>query len=234
MATYLQDQQELEHAVDREVRDVLERAKFSEPPVDAFRTAAALGVVVARDESSTTRARTKRLAGRSVVYLRPDDRPERLQWALAHELGEIKAPRLLSRLDEPDDGARERLANLFATRLLLPTSEFEQAVADRGRDLPGLKRRFDTASHELVARRLLDLAAPCTVTVFDNGRLTLRRSNRGRSSLQPAERRVLQRVRETREAVRERVLGGELACWPVVEPGWQRELLVATGDDDNG
>ena len=42
------------------------------------------------------------------------------------------------------------------------------------------KQRYATASHELIARRMLDFEPWIVITIFDNGRLTFRRSNRFR------------------------------------------------------
>lgn len=241
-------EQRIADAADREVDTVLERAGGRFPPVDAFAVAERLGMTVAFDAGSTVRARTKRLGGRTTILLRPDDRPERLQWSLAHEIGESRVWRIAEAdeslsLDEvatpagqPGEDAashdrREQLANLFAARFLLPTSTFGDHVVELDADLQTLKGLYGTASHELIATRMLDLDRPRVVTVFDNGRLVRRRSNGVCGRLHPAEERVWQRCRVTGDLVRETYGELRVDCWPIHEPGWEREILITTAED---
>ena len=67
-----------------------------------------------------------------------------------------------------------------------------------GWDLLELKRRFATASHELIARRMLECRPAVIVTIFDQGRIAFRRGNLpGRvPPLSPAERACWQGVHE--------------------------------------
>src|SRR6185436_10433959 len=119
---------------------------------------------------------------------RPDDRPERRQWAVAHELGESMAHELFADAGidaaEMDPETREQAANLVASRLLLPTVWFLDDAHRFVGDLSVLKHRYETASHELIAFRLLDLPQPTVITVFDQGRQTRRRGN-GASRVPP-------------------------------------------------
>jgi hypothetical protein len=96
-----------------------------------------------------------------------------------------------------------------------------------GWDLLMLKSRYATASHELIARRMLECRPPAIITIFDQGSIHFRRSNLpGRvPPLSAAERECWQvvheqnRPREARDGLR-RVQG-----WPVHEEGWKREIL---------
>lgn len=218
--------------VDDCIADLLRTAGVHEPPVDAIDVARRTGVLVVVDESSEARARTKRVGRRSVVFVGTEDRPERRQWAVAHELGEINAWRMTDALDL-DDEARERLANRFASRLLLPEDWFRPAAAEHDRRLPDLKAVFGTASHELIATRLLDLPTPCAVTVFDNGRLVRRRSNGNRVPLQRFERDCWDRCRSRAEPIETRAPGVRVQCWPIHEPKWQREIVVTTAVEED-
>jgi hypothetical protein len=214
--------------------ELLDRTGIDRPPVDALLLAARLGVEVVFDARQTGRARHKRLGGRSVILLKPGERPERTQWAAAHELGEVVAHRVFERLDldggEPRPDLREQTASLLATRLLLRFDWFADDARLLADDVPALKNVYSTASHELIALRLLDLPEPCTITIFDHARVTRRRSNGARRPppLLPLECAVWQETHRTgRPGERS---DGELRvrCWPVHEPEWKREILRTT------
>lgn len=211
------------------------------PPVDAFLVAAANGVVVALDNSQTGRARYVRLAGppgrarrggaQPSILVRPDPRPERRQWAVAHELGEHTAHVVFSRLAidpaEAPAAARETVANYLASRLLLPSRWF--AAVGRGSDweLPALKEVFGTASHELIARRMLDFEPPACMSIFDHGRLHFRSANGpGRAPPLLAIERACQLAAHEAGTMTART-GEQLRvrAWPIHEPDWKREIV---------
>jgi Zn-dependent peptidase ImmA (M78 family) len=127
-----------------------------------------LRVELVWDAGQTGRARRQQLAGQPAIFLRPDDRPERVQWAAAHELGEQFADRVIAKLElSPEEllpRQRESVANQLANRILLPGKPFAAACRATGSDLYRLKERFVTASHELIAWRMLDLPGPRIVT----------------------------------------------------------------------
>jgi predicted transcriptional regulator len=230
-------QEELSQALDQVAADAVTRLDQTEPPVDALVLARALGLTVAWDDRQSGRARIVRLgefAGTHVsgsILVRPDPRPERLQWAVAHEIGETCAVQVFDRLRvdprEAPPAARETVANQLAGRMLLPREWFAEAGADCGWNLAELKRRFSTASHELIARRMLDFSVPIAITIFDQGRRTFRRGNTGRRlpSLVPVELAACRAAHDKGEPV---VESGPLCCvqaWPVHEPEWKREIL---------
>lgn len=257
---------------------LLERAGWTDPPIDALALAEALGIIVAFDAAQQQRGRLVRLhgphgrdarlrqpastwghvaapqssaaichpwsaasgsggetnspaaagdEGRVLVVLRPDARPERLQWAVAHELGEYVAWQVFARLGADMrlvvPAWRERVASLLAARLLLPGRWFRPIAAAAAWDLLEIRASFRTASHELILRRMLDFDIPLVISVFDQGRLTLRRSNLpGRVPPPHAdELACLRRVRHSARPARR----GAVAAWPAYEPGWQRELV---------
>jgi Zn-dependent peptidase ImmA (M78 family) len=230
-------------AIDDAVDCVLRRAKVSRPPIDAIHVATALGFRLLWDNAQSGRARiaavrsARRGRPQTVIYLRPDPRIERLQWAVAHELGESFAGKLLSRSDEASEESRpdrrEQLANCFATRLLLPTNWFAAAAEDLEHDLLLLKDRFATASHELIARRMLDLPIQVAISIFDNGELTFRRWNREGRIPSPEARELASRREaaengrpvQTRSVIR-------IDAWPIHEPEWRREIVRMELNDD--
>lgn len=239
--------EELAAALDTTAFGVINAAGISKPPVNAFRVAEALGIVVALDDRQAGRARYVRLAecpasrargGQASILMRQEPRHERRQWAVAHELGEHLAAETYARLGrdlaELSDGGRETIANLLANRLLLPTAWLASAGSDCGWDLAALKAIFSTASHELLARRMLDFEPPVIVTVWDNARITFRRANRGNGAppLLAAESDCW---RAAHTSGRPQATASKLLVrgWPIHEPGWKREILRTEPAEDS-
>jgi len=217
--------------------ELLTEAAVAGPPVDAFRVARRLGIAVAEDDRQRGRARYVRLAGHDgqpsapTILLRPEPRRERKHWAVAHEIGEHAAFRVFNCLGvdprETLPGAREAAANHLAGRLLLPTEWFVPDAAACGWDLVELKSRYATASHELIARRMLECGPPAIVSIYDHRRLYFRRSNLPGRVPPPssAELQCWQTVHEHNRP--ELTYEGlhTIQGWPVHEEGWRREIL---------
>lgn len=225
--------------IDRAVKGLLERAGLREPPVDAVALAQHdLGIQVCLDRRQPQRGRAQRAGGRQQIFLRPEPSEERHQWTVAHEIGEHLKSTFLQDLGiDPSETramAGESLANLFAYRLLVPSCWFTGDAPAADYDLLELKRRYRTASHEVIAWRFLDLPAPCVITIVDNEAIHRRRSNAWRITRQlaPAERHCLDYVHESSRA---RVLReGEWTVqgWPVHQADWKREILRSVADAD--
>lgn len=231
--------EQIRDALDRLAHNVLAEAGVADPPVDALLLAERLGMVVARDPSAANRARFVRLGGIEVqpaILLADEPRSERRHWALAHEIGECMAYRAFAEWGvdpaDADAGARERVANQLAGRLLLPRDWFFAAGVAENWSLPKLKRRFATASHELIARRMLDMPAPIIVTLCDQGRLQWRKANAGRRPppMTPPEVAAWQVAHRTQRPARcepaelpESVV--DVRVWPIHEPDWRREII---------
>lgn len=218
--------------IDAVAENLLEQSGVTAPPVDAWQIGSTLQIIFAWDASQTGRGRTLRHGGQAMVLLRPDQRRERRQWAAAHEIGETLAGEIFlaaglecADIEPPH---REYLANQFAQRLLIPTLWWQDQVDATDRDLWSLKKVFSTASHELVAGRLLDLTVPRVMTVWDQGELTRRRCNRAHwpRRLTPTEIDVWQRSHREQTFLEVTSDEGRLRCWPISEPGWQREILL--------
>jgi Zn-dependent peptidase ImmA (M78 family) len=221
--------------------EILAEGDVFGPPVDASRLAERLGIVVARDGASDTRARFVRLGGagsegQATILLADEPRLERRHWAVAHEIGESQAYRVFRELGvEPIDAppaARERVANRLAGCLLLPHDWF---LADGGQldwDLYELKARYATASHEMIARRMLEMSPPVIVTLADQGKKVWRRSNRHFRTppMTPPEIDVWKVAHERGEAARcetSELPDGieDVRAWPIHEPDWRREIM---------
>ena len=100
---------------------------------------------------SPTRGRLVELAdprggtvGQGTIVVGPAERPERLQWAVAHEIGESVAHRVFSALGvDPQaapENAREQVANHLASCLLLPRDWFAADGSELDWDLFALKQ----------------------------------------------------------------------------------------------
>ncbi len=230
---------EWSEACDAVADELRELAAIESPPFDMFILAKRLEVGVAWDADQRGRGRVLRMNGESAIFLRPDERPERLQWAMAHEIGETVAWRVARRMgldaDELFPRQREGLANQLANRLLLPREWWDDAVRTCGQHVLRLKQQFATASHELIAWRLLDGADPKIVTIIDNGTVTRRKANFLRRCPEPAEseRRCWETARREGEAAAEAVcnlfpagVAARCQAWAIHEPTWQREIAV--------
>jgi IrrE N-terminal-like domain len=230
-------------ALDECAQGLLWETGVARPPVDALVLSGRLGMVVAQDRELTGRAKLVRLAdleeqgdGQATIVVGPAERPEREQWAVAHEIGESIAYRVFDALGvsaaSAPPTARELVANHLAGCLLLPRRWFTVDGAACDWDLFDLKQRYATASHELIARRMLEMRPPVVITLCDLGRITWRRSN---TSIRPP--RILPEElaawRESHEtglpcavALDPSTTGLERArTWPIHEPDWKREIL---------
>jgi hypothetical protein len=218
--------------VDRMVSEMLDAARVREPPVDAIALAQRhLNMQVCLDRGQPQRGRAQRAGGRKQIFLRPEPSEERHQWTVAHEIGEHQKAELLRwlEIDPPQTRAMagESLANLFAYRLLVPTSWFAADAPALDYDVPALKVRYRTASHEVVAWRLLDLPQPCVVTILDNGRVSRRRSNAWpvRRKLEMPELKCQKYVHDHGRPWIVRADGWTVQGWPVHQAEWKREVL---------
>ncbi|MEJ5342410.1 MAG: ImmA/IrrE family metallo-endopeptidase [Thermogutta sp.] len=213
----------------------LEAAGLAFPPVDAFRLAALLRFEVVFDAAHPQRASCVTLrhgpGGQRLIIVRPEERVERLHWAVAHEVGEFLVAEVIRTWGTPVDDVepphREWLANQLARRLLVPHRPFFADLQRLDGDLIALKSRFGTASYEVLARRMLDAPDPSVITVVDQGRITFRRSNvlervPGLTELEEA---VWLRAHQTGLHQRGESGNQDVQVWAIHEPGWKREIM---------
>ncbi len=228
-------------ALDAVVEETLAAASIHEPPIDAVGLARCLGLTLAWDDRQRGRARLVNLPGQDrganpSILLKHDPRKERVQWAVAHEIGETLAERVFSHLavdaSLAPQQAREMVANGMAARLLLPRPWFGNDGNECNWDLTRLKEIYATASHELIARRMLDFPPPVIVAVFDQNRLTWRKSNAGFRMPQLSVREIACR-REAYERGQTVYDDGPpaLRVWPAHEPQWKREIMRVEVDE---
>jgi hypothetical protein len=235
--------EELAAGLDRVAEEVLCEAGVCAPPIDAFAMAKTFGIAVALDDRQDGRARYVRLSDRrsgrrrATILLRSEPRQERRQWALAHEIGEHVAYRVFLEWGvdprEAPPQAREAVANNMAGRLLLPTAWFATDGAACNWDLLSLKTRYQTASHELIARRMLECRPPVIISIFDHRRISLRRSNVPGHvpPPSPAEIDCWRDVHRHSQPLRTGDGPGAVQGWPIHEEGWKREILRVEMDE---
>ena len=229
--------EEVAGSLDAVIEEILAQVGLKQPPVDAFKVAQGLGITVARDDCQEGRARYVRLSNRrssrprAAILLRSDPRLERRQWAVAHELGEHAAHRVFAVLGvdprEASPRAREQVANQLAGRLLVPSHWFVKDAAACAWDLLALKNRYRTASHELIARRMLDCPPAVIITIIDQGRITFRRGNLpGRTPpTTSAESACWRSVHEQNKPQSLVFKMQTIQGWPIHEDQWKREIL---------
>jgi len=220
-------------AADELAAEILDLAGCREGAIDAFRLARTLGFHVIYDQQQAGRGRLKQIAGRTTIFLRPQDRPERMQWALCHEIGETLAFRLFERVQsdprQEPAGLREQAANLLATRLLLPRDRFFTVAEQCNADLEQLKCEFSTASYELIALRLLDRAEPRCVTIIDQGRVSKRRATTTErpGPLHELETVCWEQAHQQAEFCERSSDELWVRCWPIHEDHWKREIVLS-------
>ena len=130
--------------------------------------------------------------------------------------------------------AGESLANLFAYRLLAPSCWLKVDAPALAYDVLELKKRYRTASHEVLAWRLLDLAESCVITIVDNDHVSRRRSNAWRVTrqLSPPEKECQQYVSYYSRPRVVQKAGWTVYGWPVHEADWKREILRSVMDEE--
>lgn len=231
-------------ALDAEAERLLAQAGVEEPPIDMLRAATTLGFVVAVDERLTVRARHVQLAAGgeeedgAAILLRPEPRMERRHWAVAHEIGEHHVHGVFTRLgieaDVVPPRIREQTVNSLANRLLLPSLWFTSDGMKRRWDLAALKRRYMTASYELIARRMLEMESPAIMTMIDQAEPKFRRSNFAGPvpPLMNVERTLWHAARTTGQIQQDRDRRCWVRVWPIHEGKWQREIIRTELTDD--
>lgn len=227
------------NSVDLVVEQILDMAGIENPPVDALELSKYLGISVLLDSSQSNRGRQKEISGHPVILIRPEDRPERIQWTVAHEIGEIIAHRIYENdpdlFDDSLHRMRENISNLVACRLLVPEKWFRNDCSSVQFDLFELKKQYQTASHEIIANRFYEMDHQLIVSIYDQGNLT--RRNWYHSGLPPApglfENRVREECHQKSLPIHREKSGFEITCWPVHEGEWKREILCTRFPDES-
>jgi hypothetical protein len=235
-------QDELFDAIDRIVAGLLERAGVLAPPVEALAIAEEhfgipVEVVEPAEEDERGRRRPRARSASAGIVLSPDMTVEQQHKAAAEGIAKALLPEILRKLDVPLGSENKQFAahvrGLVVGRLLVPTKLLRAALRDCRYDLAELKKRFATASEEMIALRWLDLDEPCVVSILDDGIVVTRRGNRNPAGkkLETAEQTCHDRVAELELPHRVRADGWTVQGWPVPGRAFQRIILRAVPDD---
>ncbi len=214
--------------VEEEARALLERLDVKGPPVDAFALARDLKLSVHIDSDLATRGYSRRRWGIETIMVgsKNPGKSERKHFTIAHEIGEV----LLA--GKVGQGFIEDASNLMAVSLLLPRGWFHKDAEALEFELPSLKDRYPTASHEVIAYRMLDVK-PLIVSIFDNGRLYRRKSSypvRVQGTY-PAEMECLESVSGSGKRVTLKDDTLSVTGWPVFRNNWKRVILKTELND---
>lgn len=222
-------------------QNLLLKSDIMQPPVNPFLICQKLKIEVIYDSRMPNRARTKQLDGRHVIILKPDPRRERLNWAIAHELGEIVYGQTYCGQFNEDSQlsatgiVRETWANWFASALLLPEEWFRSHAQLTRYSLLELKQIFGTASHELIAERISHLLPGSMITILDQGQIKKRTGNIRQipRMLSPEENKLWHAVHYTGTSQEVETPQVSIRGWPIHEPHWKREFLLTVSRADS-
>ncbi len=223
-----EDFEEVVELLDRVVGDLLTRCGIKKPPVDPRKIADKLGLVYSEADLEGRRGQSYRRQGRQHVDVQRRDRPERINFALAHEIVELE---LKNVLDDPRECHRR--ANLGASFLLMPTRWFREECLNTQFDIGELKRVFSTASWEAIALRTLNFSA-AIITILDEERVTRRKSSYPfyvPRKLSEEEAQVSEKVFRTAEPQKQSFPSCEVVGYPVFEKERRRVILRTTFDE---
>jgi len=215
------DFEEREDIIHQTVERLLAAARIKDPPVSPQRIARALRINVLDRDLPKRRGQSYRYRGMKFVDIGKGDRTERSNFALAHEIMELELPETIT-----DKQERHEIAARGTAALLCPKRFFSEAIEPGEFDLFGLKTRFSTASHEVIALRSLDFSE-AIISVFDNGRLVNRQTSYsfGAQRVSPFERELMKHVMASGEVERDVWDGVSAIAHPVFEDDFKRVIL---------
>lgn len=100
------------------------------------------------------------------VLVDPTGYTPRDEFTVAHEIAELHLPQ--DWREALGSELWERACDRVASALLLPAAAFKASVVELGVDLPALRRRWQHASWDTLARRLVDVGAVSTAAAWDS------------------------------------------------------------------
>ncbi|QEL19736.1 hypothetical protein [Limnoglobus roseus] len=238
-------QDDLFDAIDKAVRDALQRGGIVEPPVDALSLAEqSFGLTIEyqepedEDEPRQYGAPPKKRWRPNTIILRPDQSEESQHALAARAVAKQLLPGIFTKLGivtgTENRSAEKQLMGLVVTRLLLPTRWFATDARKLGYDLAQLKDRYPTVGFDMLAWRILDVdEEPCVIAVVDDGTVAARRSNRfpANKKLTAAEEACLAAVAETNEPARRRRDDWTAWGWPTNGIPFRRIILRAVPEE---
>ncbi len=243
MTDFTQD--DLLDAVDRAVRETLERSGQRVPPVDAVALAERVfgfQIEEVEPDEEAPPARygdpPKRKPRANTLVFQYDQTDESRNTLAARAIAKRLVPTILERLGvvigTENRSALTPLNGLIVPRLLLPTRNFGADARRAGYDVLTIKSIYPTAGFEAIVMRILDVDdEPCVMTIVDDGNIVFRRSNRfsvGRK-LTPAEESCIEQMADHPAATRGRSEGWRAWGWPTPGVPFRRIILRAVPDE---
>jgi len=222
------DFEEASELLNRIVEDLLATCEIDRPPVEPRKIADTLGLVYDETELEGRRGQSFRRYGRQHVEIHRKDRPERKNFALAHEIVELELKKVLE-----DHRESHRWANLGASFLLMPTPWFREECFKTGFDIAKLKKVFSTASWEAISLRTLNFSE-AVITIVDNGHVTRRKSSYPfyvPKKLSDEEKQLVAEVLRTGKVQRRYFPSCDVIGYPVFEKEHKRVILRTTLDE---
>lgn len=143
--------------------------------INAKELAESLGFVIVPYEK---KSKGITIEGVNFIFYNEKERLERQHYSIAHELLErhlINENLNQLKLGKITKEELHKIANDYTRYILLPENSFEKNAMKLNYNLFSLKETFITASHELIARRLLDIGN-FIITIIDNNNIYLRKS----------------------------------------------------------
>jgi hypothetical protein len=214
--------------LDKLVEKLLAECGIDRPPVEPKKIADALGLVYDETELEGRRGQSYRRFGRQHVEIHRKDRPERKNFALAHEIMELELKKVLE-----DPRESHRWANLGASFLLMPTPWVRDHCLRTGFDLVKLRKVFTTASWEVIALRTLNFSESI-ITIVDDDRVTRRKSSYPfyvSKKLSDEEKHVVLDVLQTKKVQKQHFPSCEVTAYPVFEKERKRVILRTVLDE---
>lgn len=211
---------------------IIEAAKVIGPPVSLFEIAKAFGVPIRYDQNLDCRARLQGTPSAPIIVLGPNERPERFQSAVGHEIGELLKPEichLLCRIvGRP---TIDYHCQTLAAYLACPSRWFAGDCLRLNGNLFELKHIYSTASYEMIARRIVEVMGdPARCWIVDQGWWRLGESNakwpRTPIDIEYDVRRFANRSGDVIERTKD---GFCSVAWPIHERGrrWKREIVIS-------
>ena len=222
------DFEEISELLDSIVLRLLEACDVTQPPVEPRSMAKKLGIIYTEAQLEGRRGQSFRSRGRQHVQVHQSDRPERKNFALAHEIMEIQLKKAIH-----NPTLCHRWANLGASFLLTPTPWFREECLITDFDVAQLKSTFSSASWEVVSLRTLNFSESI-VTIVDNGRISRRKSSypyHVPRKLSEEEHNALHKVLQTATAEHLHFPSCVVAGYPVFEGEHRRVILRTTFDE---
>ncbi len=218
----LTGQEKITEVAEKEAAELLKRLGIYNPPVDTFTIAKNLGLLIQTDPLLKTRGYSRKRWDLGFIILgsKSPDKSARNQFTIAHEIGEM----LLD--GKVDEAYREKACNLIALNLLLPKEWFKRDAESYDFDLFTLKKIYSTASHEIIAFRMLEFR-PMIITIFDNGQLYRRKSSypfrvKNAYSLEEQCLKVVANMAKKTHLQNENI---NVTGWPIFKKDWKRLIL---------